>query len=401
MRAPLLLLLAGVTSAPAAAQTLTLTPLAEARLRYEQVSQTGLPEDADAVTIRLRAGVQAALGNWSALAQAQGNLAVVSDYDDGLHGISRRPLVADPQNIALYRAQLRYKTDHLAIAAGRQAIVLDDERFIGSVNFRQNGQTFDAVRAEISPIRGIKADVSYAWDVRTVWGVDGNGARPASIGGNYVLANLSAATPIGTLTGFGYLVDEDQATVQGYRLSSQTYGSRLAGSRRLAKAAKLAWQLSYARQSGYGRNPNHYAADYWLADLKLDLNGPQLGGGYELLGAGNGAALTSFQTPLATTFKFQGWAGKFLTTPPDGVRDLYVDAGYGWAAIGPIKAVALQAVWHHFESDRLVRHYGNEIDVVASGKLGKTTASIRYASYTADHFATDTHKFWLQLDWMI
>ncbi|MCW6531968.1 hypothetical protein NED98_17105 [Sphingomonas sp. MMSM20] len=401
MRALLILMLAGVTAAPAAAQTLTLTPLAEARLRYEQVSQTGLPEDADAVTIRLRAGVQAAMGGWSALAEAQGNLAIVGDYDDGLHGPSRRPLVGDPQNIALYRAQLRYKADNLAVTVGRQLIVLDDERFVGAVNFRENGETFDAVRAQMSPIRGVKADVSYAWGVRTVWGIDGKGARPPSIGGNYLLGNLSAATPIGTLTGFAYLVDEDEAAVQGYRLSSQTYGARLAGNRRLAKAAILAWQLSYARQTGYDRNPNHYAADYWLADVKLDLSGPQVGVGYEVLGAGSGAALTSFQTPLATTFKFQGWAGKFLTTPPDGVRDLYADAGYCWAAIGPVKTVALQAIWHRFESDRLVRHYGDEIDLVASGKLGKTTASIRYANYTADRFATDTHKFWLQLDWTI
>ena len=34
-------------------------------------------------------------------------------------------------------------------------------------------------------------------------------------------------------------------------------------------------------------------------------------------------------------------------------------------------------------------------------KLGKVTASARYAHYDADTFATDTDKFWLQLDWML
>ena len=47
----------------------------------------------------------------------------------------------------------------------------------------------------------------------------------------------------------------------------------------------------------------------------------------------DGVALTSFQTPLATGFKFQGWADKFLTTPPNGVRDLYAGAGYGWKKV--------------------------------------------------------------------
>ena len=90
-----------------------------------------------------------------------------------------------------------------------------------------------------------------------------------------------------------------------------------------------------------------------------------------------------------------------LTTPPDGVRDLYASAGWGTKALGPFKGVTLQAVWHRFESDRLVRHYGDELNLLASGKLGKTTVSVRYADYWADLFATDTRKLWLQLDWAL
>lgn len=88
-------------------------------------------------------------------------------------------------------------------------------------------------------------------------------------------------------------------------------------------------------------------------------------------------------------------------TPADGVRDAYASAGYGWKAVGPFRGVALQAVYHRFHSDRLVRHCGNEIDLLASARIGRTTASIRYAGYDADRFATDTRKFWLQLDWTI
>ena len=120
-----------------------------------------------------------------------------------------------------------------------------------------------------------------------------------------------------------------------------------------------------------------------------------------MLGADTGVALTSFQFPLGTNFKFQGWADKLLTTPPDGVRDLYGSLGYGWKAVGPFKGVSLQAAYHRFESDRLVRHYGDELDLLASGKLGKTTLSLRYADYNADLFATDTRKLWLQLDWAL
>jgi hypothetical protein len=383
------------------AEGLALKPVAEARLRLETVDQDGLAADAEALTLRARAGVQASQGAWSALVQAQGTLALVGHYYDGLQGSAARPLVADPENVALYLAQLQYKTKSVTLTAGRQRISLDDERFVGNVAFRQNAQTFDAVRGEYTALPGLKADLSYVWSVRTIWGVDGNAARQQAIGGSNVLANLAYATPIGTVTGFTYLVDQDEAQVQGFRLSSQTYGMRIAGSRALSKTTKVFWTGSYARQSDYHRNPAQYRADYYLAEAAIEASGVRLGGGYEVLGADNGAALTSFQTPLGTNFKFQGWADKYLTTPPDGVRDLYASATYAAKAFGPAKAVSLQAVWHRFESDRIVRHYGNEIDLLASGKFGPTTLSARYARYDADLLATDTSKFWLQLDWTL
>ena len=264
--------------------------------------------------------------------------------------------------------------------------------------FRQNGQSFDAVRAEWTGIAGLKVDVSYAWSVRTIWGIDGVGARPESIGGDNVFANLGYVTPIGTVSGFAYRVDQDGFNP---RMSSVTAGVRLAGARPLSPAVRLSYQLSYARQSDDGSNPNDYDADYGLIDATLDAHGFRFGGGYEVLGASSGVALTSFQTPLATGFKFQGWADKFLTTPADGVRDLYGTLGYGRPSFAGLSDVRVQATYHRFESDRAVRHYGDELNLLASARSGKFTVSARYAEYYADRFATDTRKFWLQLDWTI
>jgi len=396
----LILLLALAPAGAAQAQDIALKPLGEARLRYESVGQDGLAADADALTLRVRAGIEATAGSWSALIEGQGNLSIADDYFDGLHGPAARPLIADPQNIALSRAQLRFSQPAFTLTAGRQRLAFDDERFVGSVAFRQNGQSFDAVRAEIAPVKGVKADLAYAWSLRTIWGIDGAGARQQAVSGDNLFGNLSVATPAGKLAAFAYLVDQDEAAMQGYRLSSQSYGLRFEGSQPVGKA-KLAYQLSYARQSDWHRNPSDYAADYWLADITADFGGPRVGAGYEILGADDGAALTSFQTPLATGFKFQGWADKFLTTPPDGVRDLYASAGWSWKAVGPLQGVTLQAVYHDYRSDRASRAYGDEIDLLASAKLGKCTASARYANYDADGFATDTEKFWLQLDWTL
>lgn len=385
-----------------AAQQVTLKPLLDARLRYEAVDQDGLPRDADAVTARVRSGIAATRGRWSALAEAEATLAIIGRYNDGLNGRAAYPIVADPQNIELNRAQLAYTVPgQVAITAGRQVVEIIDQRFVGSGAFRQNEQTFDAVRAEWTGIRNLRADVTYAWSVRTINGIDGRAARPQAVSGDNVFALLGYTTPVGTLTGFAYLVDQDEAAVQGFRLSSQTWGVRLAGARPLGREVRLGYVGSYARQSDYHRNPNNYRADYYLAEASLSRRAVTGTIGYEVLGADRGAALTSFQAPLSALFKFQGWADRFTTTPPDGVRDLYATAAAGWTTRGTVTGVNLSATWHRFTSDRDHRHYGDEWNLLAAAKLGRTTLSARYAHYDAARFATDTDKLWLTAEWVL
>lgn len=383
------------------AQDVKVTPSAEVRLRYEHADQAGLPRDADAVTLRVRPGIAATLGHWSALVEGEAVVALTRSYNDGTNGKTAYPLVADPENLELNRAQLRYAGHATAFTAGRQRIALADERFVGTAPWRQSEQTFDAARVQLGTPQGLSTDVTYSWNVRTVNGRNGTGARPGDIGGDNLFALLNYATQIGTLTGFAYRIDQDEAAVQGFRLSSQTYGIRFAGSTPIAQDMKLGYAASWARQSDWRRNPNDYAATYWLGEASLTARALTATAGYEVLGADGGTPLTSVQTPLASAFKFNGWASKFATTPSNGLRDLYGTLGYGWKQAGPFDAVALTAVWHQFDSDRLDQHYGDELDLLASVRRGHYALSARYAHYNADAFATDTDKFWLQLDWTL
>ena len=394
-----ILALAALGGSPVAAADFKVTPSLDVRLRYEGVDQDGLPRNAEAVTLRARPGVQLGSGPWSLLAEAEGTLAINEDYNSGLNGRTAFPLVGDPENIEINRLQLQYRgLPKTIVTAGRQRVNLEDQRFVGAVGWRQNEQTFDAARVEWSGIKGLKADVTYSWSARTIWGVDGAGARQQAISGDNVFALLSYQTPVGALSGFAYLIDQDEAILSGFRLSSQTYGLRLSGSYALSPAAKLTYAASYARQSDMHRNPSDYAADYWLGEAGLELHGFKLGASYEILGADEGIALTSVQTPLATLHKFNGWADKFLTTPPNGLRDLYASAGYGWKKLGALDAVTLQAIYHRFDSDRLDMHYGNEVDLLASTKWKRFTFTAKYTAYDADDFATDTSKFWLSVE---
>src|SRR3546814_3346604 len=126
-----------------------------------------------------------------------------------------------PENIELNRIQLQYMgIAGTVLTVGRQRINLDDQRFVGSVGWRDNEQTFDAVRIENSSIKNLKIDLTYAWSDRTIWGIDGFGANQQAVSGDNFLANAGYKTPFGTLPGFAYLVDQDEAI--GLGQSSQT-----------------------------------------------------------------------------------------------------------------------------------------------------------------------------------
>jgi hypothetical protein len=391
---------------PALAEDVKLKPIIEARLRYENVEQTGIVNEADAVTLRMRAGIEAKTSNFAVLAEAEATLAISEDYNSGLNGKGSFPIVADPQNVELNRLQFQFTgLPKTVITAGRQRINLDDQRFVGNVGWRQNEQSFDAVRAEWSGIKGVKADVTYSWSARTIWGVDGFGARQQAISGDNFFANLTYKGKNFGVTGFTYLVDQDEAVVQGFRLSSKTYGVRANATVPLGKL-KAGLLGSYAKQSDYNNNPNNYSADYWLGEANLELSGLKLTGGYEVLGADAGAALTSFQTPFATLHKFNGTADKFLTTPPNGLRDMY------FGAAKPFKLKALpgfnaNVTWHDYKSDRLSLKYGREWNAQMGWKVGKKVNFLaKYAHYNrsgAADFAgdADTEKFWVQLDYAL
>jgi hypothetical protein len=398
-----LLTSAVVIPAAANADALKLKPLIDTRLRYENVDQTGIAKKANALTARARLGLEATSGQFVFLAEAEGVLALDNNYFSGVNSKSATyPIVADPQNVELNRVQLQYKgLPKTVVTVGRQRINLDDQRFVGSVGWRQNEQTFDAVRVTWAGLPRLSIDASYVWSVRTVNGVDGTGARPTAIPGSNWFGLVSYAAPIGTLTGFAYLVDQDLAAVQGFRLSSQSYGVRFAGSRPIAPGWKIGYIASAARQSDYRRNPNRYAASYYLAEANVSGKVLAATAGYEVLGADHGTALTSFQTPLASLFRFQGWAGKFGTTPPNGIRDLYGTLGANWKTKGLISGVGLGATWHHFDSDRLSQHYGDELDLLAQAKLKRFTVAARLARYKADQFQTDTTKGFLSVEWVL
>ena len=379
---------------------LTIDPIVEGRLRYEHVDQP--TTDADAVTLRLRAGAEFKMNRLALLVEGEGTLGILDNYNAFPFAVAssqRRTqfsTVPDPMNIDLNRLQLQYKGKAATITLGRQRINLDDQRWVGSVAWRQNEQTFDAVRGE-AKFGPVSLDGIYAIGQRTIFGIDA--AQRESYKGEFTL--LGAAAKLGPVNvkAFAYLIDYDESVA--FANSSKSFGARATASFPIAPKTKLNLMASYARQSDYARNPVNYSADYIAAEGAVAFKALTLTAGYELLGsdakAANGAG-RALQTPLATLHKFNGWADMFLTTPNKGLQDIYAGAAYKFDGVKALPGLNAAVTWHKFDSDVGDIKYGNEWNASLGFKLGRVAVLAKYANYEAKRFGVDTEKFWLQAE---
>lgn len=379
---------------------LTIDPIVEGRLRYEHVDQP--TTDADALTMRLRAGVEFKhASGFSALVEGEGTLGIIDDYNAFPFVVAsgqRRPqysTIADPVNVELNRLQLQYKGKAATFTLGRQRINIDDQRWVGSVGWRQNEQTFDAVRGE-AKIGPVILDGAYAIAQRTLFGIDA-GPRQAYDGDFFFAGAGVKAGPV-NLKAFAYLIDYEEAFFIAN--SSRTFGIRAATNLPLSPSVKLALAGSYARQSDYGGNPADYAVDYIAAEGTLFLKNLGFTAGYEKLGSDASAAPggRALQTPMATLFKFNGWADIFLTTPNAGLQDIYGGVAYKFARVQALPGLNAGVTYHRFKSDLGGVRYGGEWDAQLGFSVGRVALLARYANYDAKGFGADTEKFWLQAE---
>lgn len=385
---------------PAAAETGTILDPgatgAELRYRFESVEQDDEPWHARAGTLRLR--LRAATVDYrglSALVELD-HVGVIGAgrYDDTRNHRSDYPVVADPGGTDLNQAYLQYSgPGSTTLRLGRQRISHHDERFVGSVGWRQNEQTFDALRINSQALASV--DLSYAFvdRVMRVFGPQ-EGTPTARFGGaSHLFHARLTSLPAAEMTLYAYRLDFDNAP----QLSSDTLGLRYDARHRLGDRLEAGWSVAYARQTASGGRIAALDADHRLIEARL--SAPKLGftAGLEILSGARGtfaaAANPAFQTPLATLHKWQGWADKFATTPSAGIEDFYfgIQATFdGWSA---------QAMWHDFAAQATSVHYGRELDLALSRRFaGRYQILTKYAGYSADGLFADTHKFWVQVD---
>jgi len=148
------------------------------RYRYEIVSQDGFAEDANASTLRTRLAYDSQEFNgWKLILEGENVTEILSDNFNSGAGTSSPdrdiyPVVADPNSTEFNQVYLSYTFNEEAfIRLGRQRILLDNQRFVGGVGWRQNEQTFDGFSLK-SEIGQGALFYSFIYKVNRIFGDD-------------------------------------------------------------------------------------------------------------------------------------------------------------------------------------------------------------------------------------
>lgn len=361
------------------------------RYRYEFVDQENFVEDARASTLRGRVNFGTDPWNgFSAFAEFDYVADIIwDDYNAGAGNTpdkSRYPVVADPAGPDFNQAYLDWTgVSGTKLRGGRQRVIYDNARFVGSVGWRQNEQTYDAGYFQLKP-GGFDLQFGYVWQVRRIFGDDVPAGRHDH---NTSLFNLSRAWEgRGKLVAYFYDIDNKDIGAA----SNRSVGVRWAGDSSWGKRP-VKYTLEYAHQVDAHDQPVDYSADYYRADVSVTFGSLTPTLGFESLGGNATRSGAAFQTPLATLHAFNGWADQFLSTPAGGLSDLFVGLK------GPLGKWSWNVVYHDFDAESGGLSYGQEVDGSISRKFGEKFGLLFKAAHfegASDAAYNDVTKLWVQ-----
>ncbi|HEX7027077.1 MAG TPA: alginate export family protein, partial [Gammaproteobacteria bacterium] len=339
------------------------------------VEQDNALEDATASTVRTALGYKTGdYKGFSAFVEMEDVHALGDEeYNLPADNPKQYSVVADPLGTELNQSYLQYVNEGFTARYGRQQILLDNQRFVGNVGWRQNQQTYDGVLLSDKSVENFEVTLAHITNVNGILGEDTNS--------DHVLFNAGyTGLALGKLSVYYYGLENQNAP----NASTETSGVRLSGGTGI-----FLYSFEFANQADHADSTADIDADYTLVEIGAKFDNLTVKAGAEVLGAGGE---DGFETPLATKHAFNGWADIFVDTPAAGLEDTYVSIG------GNAGGYQLQAVHHTFTPDTGGPDYGTEVDLLISKKFSSNyTAGIKLARYDADSFAVDTDKAWLFL----
>ena len=357
-------------------------PTLELRLGYEYDNLAGNGRaPANGLNLRTRLGYRTGdFHGASAYLQFHNLSNLVEEYSftraGRVHGDLGHDVIADPDGSRIQQAYLDVAAlPGTTARLGRQEIILDDARLIGNVDWRQNGQSFDAVAVSNRSLPDLTLYGAFINKVNTIT------LDTLPLDSLVLLHGDYTGIPGQKMTAFCYLLDTKVEAPTAR--DSATFGTRFVG-----RLSRLAYAFDYARQQDYREGEGH-RGNMFDAFLGSGFGGIEAGAGYSYI-SGRSGSRRPFDTLFSTAHKFNGWADEFLATNGgtlnDGLQDMYLQAGT------KIVGNKLLVVYHYFDTTEnnsatdphFDKPYGDEFDVLLSRKFSKhVSALLKYAYYDA------------------
>ncbi|MES2623888.1 MAG: alginate export family protein [Pseudomonadota bacterium] len=360
-------------------------------LRYEAVDEDNALKNADALTLRSALKYTTApLNGFTGVIEFEDvRIVGVGDFSAPLsgHNPGKYSTIADAETTELNQSYLQYVSGGFTSRLGRQDIRYDNQRFVGAVPWRQDYQSFDAFSLQYKK----DAAQTYTLDYNYLTQRERIFAQDADIDSKDHLLHGVINTPVGALTGYAYLLEEDIALDN----SLDTYGVRLTGTRNVG-GFDATYLAEYATQESE-RGLAEFDADYYIVEGGLTVKGVAVKLGLESLGSDNGRY--GFATPLATLHAFEGWADQFLATPTQGIEDAYLNIAL------PLVGGTFTFVYHDFSAERstaTVDDLGDEFNLQWVRPIKNNYQyGIKYADYSQGDLLAKADKqilwTWLQM----
>ena len=358
----------------------------DVRLRLEKANSEPNEGSAQVLSLRLRPSVELSITEAIDIVAEVDGIVVLSHSAENQTSVVHSALhIPDEGTLELNRFQLSYApNDIFRLKVGRQRIEHGDERFLGSSNFRQNQQTYDALTTHFDVHADASIEAGYIWQV--------NRFVPArrdegTLDSDSYFARLNVPTSLGQLGIFYYDLDLKSKSLEAIR--SDTLGLSLNG-QIYREDLGLLWQIGAAQQTASGTRSN-----YFQTRISAEWTDFTAAVQFEHLGSNQDGV--SFQTPLATLHKFQGGVDVFTQTPREGLQDSQAEFRWRIGSAGHFRGVNAKVQINHFQAASSNTQFGREYGLSLGGTLNDTRLSVAVASYREKGFSTDADRVWLTI----
>lgn len=355
------------------------TPSLELRLGFEYSSTDDTTTPARGLNLRSRLGYRTDdYLDTNIFVQFQSVVNLVEEFrfnpNGQLGGDRDHDIIGDPDGERVHQVYIEYNgLFDLKLRLGRQEIVLDDARLIGNIDWRQNGQSFDALSLAYQPLPELMLYGAVVNQANTVALTHQDLEHLILLNAKYTLEETH------NFVVYTYLLDDEDD-----RRDSATYGLRFDG----ICGDFVEYEVSYAWQGDYQGGDDH-TGQYVNAYLGFNFDRVNFGLGYNRI---SGEELSNgqpddkaFDTLFGTAHKFNGWADQFTATNggtlAGGLEDVYFQIQ---TELMHTRFLLRLHLFDTTENEQSIYNsqYGEELDFDISRDLSdQLTAQIRLALY--------------------